>query len=228
MLIFPKRKPASVTDFTVHFSVNDAIQIEHQDQYYGSRVEEVRNDGLWISWPARGGIYLPLEVEQTVMLISSSQSGRYLYHVGIQERKGPSPALLKVLPRESLGQAEGRDFTRAPDTLPLTLLSLDVGSLRWGEKIEALTRNISAGGVTALVTKQQRFYAGERVELELALPSGDAVRARAVVIRCEPTVMLSPIYALALRFTEIQDQDQRRIVNRVFARQAELHRAGLL
>jgi hypothetical protein len=162
------------------------------------------------------------------MVISSSQSGRYLYHMVIQDRKGPSPALLKLFPRESLGQAEGRDFSRAPDALPITLVSLDVGSIRWGEKVQVTTRNISAGGFTAFVTKHQRFYAGERVEISMALPSGDPVRARAVVIRCEPSALLSPIYTLALRFTDIQEQDQRRIVNRVFTRQAELHRAGLL
>lgn len=227
MRLFGKRDDDSPIRFNRFFSVNDAVRLEVGGQYHASRVEDIEGDTLWIAEPASHGVPVRLIEGKPVVLISSIETGMRGYRSRfIGQRPGP-PAMLKLEPYEPLGRVQRRGFARVLDSLPVVFTVMSSKSKMLGVRVETRARNVSGGGLGLYVQRTQRPMVTDVVDVELFLPSGP-VRAAAQVVWVGDTPGAAEIFEIAVRFTSIGEADRQRIIRRVFAREAELHKVGLL
>lgn len=225
MQLFAKNKDADQINFSAHFAVNDPVRLDVRGRLYTSRVEDLLEDSLWIGAPLAGA---RLGIGDTFKLVSSQRAGMQGYRVRVEECQDGPPALLRVVPFQSLGKSQLRDYARVPDMLPVKFRVLDPTTKRGMKVVEATTRNISGGGLLVLVAREDRPLAGEELDLELSLSGVESVRCRGVAIRLDPIENIHDTFEMAVRFTNIEEQERKRIIKRVYSREADLRRAGLM
>jgi c-di-GMP-binding flagellar brake protein YcgR len=223
--LFAKSKSAEVVDFAAHFAVNDPVRLEIRGRLYTSRVEDLLEDSLWIGAPLAG---VRMVEGDTFKLVSSVRAGMQGYRVRVAESTEGPPTLLRVVPFQSLGKSQLRDYARVPDMLHLKFRVLDARAKRGMKSVEATTRNISGGGLLVLVAREDRPLTGEEIEIELSLSSFESVRCRGIAIRIDPIENIHDTFEMAVRFTNIDEEERKRIIRRVYTREAELRRAGLM
>ncbi|HEY3269364.1 MAG TPA: PilZ domain-containing protein [Armatimonadota bacterium] len=216
-------------EFEPHFAVNDSVKLRLRGKFHSSRVEDMDADGLWVAWPSVLGVPVRLhDNDEDVVLVSSVSSGMQGFKANIIERREGPPAVLRVVPREAVGAVQRRDYARVPDTVPVRFRILDVKAVKAGDTIETTSRNISGGGLLVFVERQSRPFAGDRLALDIDLPQAGTIRAQGQVIWVDNVKDSHELFEMALRFVDIREADRQTIIRRVYARQAELHRAGLM
>lgn len=225
MQLFAKNKTVEEVNFAAHFAVNDPVRMDVRGRLFTSRVEDLLSDSLWIGAPLAG---IRLGEGDTFKLVSSLRAGMQGYRVRVLERTDGPPTLLRVVPFQSLGKTQLRDYARVPDMLPLKFRVLDAQTKRGMKLVEATTRNISGGGLLVLVAREDRPLAGEEMELTVSLSTDESVRCRGIAIRIDPIESIHDTFEMAVRFTNIDEAERKRIIKRVYSREAELRRAGLL
>lgn len=230
-MIFSSKQKHLENDFKLYFSINDPIKLEYRGIYHSSRVEDVLENSLLIAWPAVYGVLMKHKEGESIVIISSVRSGMHGYRAEILKKVDGSHSMFEVAPREYLGKIQRRNFARVPDMFTVHFRITEPKSRRGNEMIETISKNISANGMLLAVDKDHRPMAGDLLELAFNLPGSDiAIRTHALVIRVDTIEQpgASNVYEIAVHFTDIRKQEQSLIVKRVFLRQTELHKSGLL
>ena len=71
---------------------------------------------------------------------------------------------------------EKREFERYPASLKVHILAMDPSGEHFSE--EGILRNISGGGANLLASEPERFFVGQKVDLNIHLPEEDDLSAR--------------------------------------------------
>jgi c-di-GMP-binding flagellar brake protein YcgR len=228
MRLFTKRKDDEEIGYAPFFAVNDPVRLEMRGRLFTSRVEDITSDGLWIATPLARGPGSRFNEGDTVKMVSSIRSGLQGFLVRIGEHQPGPPDMLFVLPVKALGKSQLRDFARVPDMLDIKFRVLEGNTIRGTKIALAKTRNISGGGLLVLVARDDRPFSGEEIEIDIAVATGEQVRCRGRVVRIDPIEGIHDSFEMAVRFTSIDEQDRKRLIQRVYSREAELRRVGLL
>jgi c-di-GMP-binding flagellar brake protein YcgR len=227
-MLFSSKHKDSFIDYKASFNINDSIKLEYRGRYHSSRVEDIGDDCLHIAWPAVYGSLLRIKEEDSITVISSIKSGMHGFRVQVRNRVDGPRATLEIVPIEDLGRVQRRNFARVPEMIPVWYRVVEPRSRRGFEMIETISKNISGGGMLMAVDREKRPFAGDVVEVHFDVPGGGPIHTRAEVIRVDELQGNSGAYEMAIRFMDVKKQDQNMIVKRVFAKQAELRKAGLL
>ncbi len=131
---------------------------------------------------------------------------------------------------EEITRIQRRSFVRVPSDFPITFLvpqrTGGVPFLRG----KGRSHDISAGGIRFHPETPIAIEPGDAITIQFALPhdteTTPPISAKGVVLRAKPhEALVAPI--LSIRFTEISNAAQQRIVQYAFRRQLELRAKGL-
>jgi len=205
------------------------IEIEGEKQRLASRVEEIKDNLLYISMPMRKGALVPLWPGQEIKLIFRDRFGI----VGgnsrvLSRRRDPLPYLVVVKPDRFFPINQKREYVRLQVSLPVRfrLLSEDNAGDNQDDTIfQGSTIDISAGGL--LLATRALLQKDQRIELELQLPDQDALYCKARVIRVWDRKRETDDFRVAVEFYDITDRIKDRIFKFIFQKQREWIKKGL-
>ncbi len=225
MLFGSKPKSTASLDLGSYFRVNDLVRLEYGGRYFPVRVEDLRGQSIWVSWPSLNGVAILPREGETLTVTSSQKTGLTGFRGKLKARHNGPPATLELAAEENLGSVQRRDFVRIPDALTVWYRIADPPLRRSAQVIQTISKNISGGGML-LSVKGDHPLKGDVLELQIKLPVG-IVQAKGLVVRSDPS-RGTDLWDIGIRFTQINDKDQRTVVQHVFNRQTELRKAGLI
>jgi len=206
------------------------IEVDGEKDRLASRVEEVKDNYLFISMPMKKGALVPLWPGQDVRLIF-----RYKHStVGgvsrvVSRRREPLPHLVVTLPQKLVAVNQKREFVRLPVSMPIRFKvvnrNVEVKSDEKVEIQEGLTIDISAGGL--LFTTKTLLQAGQLLELEIKLAEKDFLYLKANVVRVFDRKHQNEDWKVALIYDDINDRQRDRIFKFIFDKQREWIKKGV-
>lgn len=215
--------------------VNQLIEIEVDSgsnvSNLPSRVEEVRDDVLYISMPMRKGVLVPLSIGQKIKInIKYKQSIFAFLTTIIGRRREPIPTLIVNKPDSIIRINQKREYVRLATNLPLRfkMLTTDNNSDIDEENniLRATTIDISAGGV--LFTTKDNFKKTEKMEIELKLSDHELIICTAKVVRIFEKDRKTGETRVAVEFDNINEGQRDKIFRYIFEKQREWIKRGLV
>jgi c-di-GMP-binding flagellar brake protein YcgR len=186
-------------------------------QYFSRLVEET-SDTLRISAPEYEGSVLDLREGAAMRLWYTQGGGYWCLKTTVRtvyDREGET--FLELDRDGDVHRAQRRNHVRVDAAL---LLHARVEQ-HTGERIKALTRNISGGGVS--FRTNVRLDGGDKIVVSFYLPEhGGDITSRAKVVHAHPDPERPDQYIVACSFERMAITDRERIIRFLFFRQREL------
>lgn len=205
------------------------IEIEGEKERLASRVEEIKDNYLFISMPMKKGALVPLWPGQEIRLIfrdkHSSVGGASRV---VSRRREPLPHLIVNRPLKLVPVNQKREFVRLPVSLNVRFKVLDDTAVKTDEPpeiMEGTTIDISAGGL--LFTTKALLCTNQLLELELKLTEKDSIYCKANVVRVFDRKHQNEDWKVALIYEDIHERQRDRIFKFIFDKQREWIKKGL-
>lgn len=189
---------------------------QEQTVFYGSRIEMVRQDELWIAALQEKGVLVPVSVGEKVEVYLVGENELFCSQCVVKDRlrKGNIAYLVLQVPQEVV-RKQRREYVRFNVVLPVFLKKEE-------KTLSATTKNVSGGGMLVhLDEKKEALKPREEVFFCLHMNGGEIMGKAEVVRREEP-------HLYGFRFTSISDRDREEIIRYIFRQQVELRKKGLL
>lgn len=206
------------------------VELEPDGERLASRVEEIKDDCLYISMPMRKGALVSIWPGQTIRLIFKQKDGTFGSASRVITRKrDPLPYLVVDKPQRLAAVNQKREFVRLPVALKVRFRV--AGDNKTGEDPEVsdikegTTIDISAGGL--LFTTPEEIKQGQILELEVKLPGRDSIYCHAQVVRVFEKRKQTDDFRVALIFSDIQERQRDSIFRFIFEKQREWIKKGL-
>lgn len=209
--------------------INQLVEIELTEgditEYLPSRIEEIKEQYLYISMPMRKGTLLPMRIGQEIKIImrhKNSTVGFYTKVVG--RRREPIPYLIINKPDRIVPVNQKREYVRLDVSLPVRFRVIneeDNAPIEGG-----VTIDISAGG--ALFSTKAEIQVGQKMEIEIELSPGNAFSCYARTIRVfERDRQGKNAIQVAVEYDGITETDRDRIFKFIFQKQREWIKKGI-
>ncbi|HHV15583.1 MAG TPA: flagellar brake protein [Gelria sp.] len=207
--------------------VNQLIEIEltegDETEYLPSRIEEIKEQYLYIAMPMRKGTLLPLSTGQEIKVImrhKSSTVGFVTKVVG--RRREPIPYLIIDKPERIVPVHQKREYVRLNVALPVRFRIIEEGEE--AEIEEGLTIDISAGG--ALFTTKVVVQPEQKMKIEIQLLPKNIISCHAHVVRVFKTDKQD--IKVAIEYEDIREVERDKIFKFIFEKQREWIKKGLI
>ncbi len=197
-----------------------ALDTRGSAQYFSKLMEET-SESLRISQPEMQGMLLDLREGEPIRVWYTQSGGYWCLQstvLGIHEQAGET--IVEVARTGKVRRAQRRNHVRVD-------VSLLLHAERPGEdgeaaeRISAVTRNISGGGVS--FRSKEPFEEGEVISLGFYLPQhGGDISSKAKVVHTRPDPDRPDHYVVACMFQRMAISDRERIIRFLFFRQREL------
>jgi len=206
------------------------IEVEGEKGRLASRVEEIKDNYLFISMPMKKGALVPLWPGQEIKLIFRDKHSS----VGgvsrvISRRREPLPHLIVNRPQKLVPVNQKREFVRLPVSLTIRFKVVNPNAEVKPDEIpeiqEGLTIDISAGGL--LFTTKALLQAGQVLELEVKLTEKESIYCKANVVRVFDRKHQNEDWKVALIYEDINERQRDRIFKFIFDKQREWIKKGL-
>lgn len=201
------------------------VQTGPMEGTYSSRVQTVKDKFLVVEVPKVNGLYLPIDVDQEILLKHYREGATYEAESSVNLRNDDRDHPTMVLSKpEEIKRIQRRDFVRVPCDIEVTVRVINVGQNGSGESLpdsfSATIDDISAGGVQLKGPENLPLYTD--VELLFTLPGSETTMNEvfAEVVR-ESDSERSP-YVLGLEFTSITETKRNDIIQYVYDRQIDI------
>lgn len=203
---------------------------ERGSAQFFSRLVEETSDTLRISIPEMEGKLLPLNEGQALRLWYTQGGGYWCLHTVVRTiyRSG-SETIVEIERLGDVHRAQRRNHVRVDVSLMLHA-QVDVrsdapggasGQRLSGERISAVTRNISGGGVSFRTPTE--LQPKDRLSLTFYLPEhGGDISSKARVVHVAPDPEKEGQWVTACTFERMAITDRERIIRFLFFRQREL------
>jgi len=215
--------------------VNDELQVMTADAespcLCESRVEELTEGGLWISWPLEAGERIPISENQALTISFGSGDIAYAFDATVSATVLEPVALLAIRPTGPLRSFQRRDDfrMRAFAHVELTAKVVKIAHFKHTSHspyrvIRAETVNISAGGFT--IRHNAPVPRGTVFDVALTLPGEhrQPLALNAKLVRCtavQDADSVSSTFDLGFSFVRIPEGARARIVRFLFNAQRE-------
>jgi c-di-GMP-binding flagellar brake protein YcgR len=215
--------------------INDVLQVMTADAespgLCESRVEELTETGLWISWPLEAGERIPISENQALTISFGGGQTAYAFDATVIATVLEPVALLAVRATSPLRSFQRRDDfrMRASARVELTAKVVKIAHFKHASRspyqvITADTVNISGGGFT--IQHSAPVPRGTVFDVALTLPGEhrQPLSLSAQLVRCtavQDADSVSSMFDLGFSFVRISEAARARIVRFVFSAQRE-------
>jgi hypothetical protein len=226
MPFFGRSRTGKNGDLPLPFSPHEPIQAEYRGRYYSGQVQSCKAGGFWVAWTSVDRTAPRPGKAETITLFSSRGSEGEGFQAVVTENTDTGLSLLKIVAKVELRGVHRRRYVRIPYQFPVHFRNLNGASP--ARKVDTHTHDLSGGGVRVYVNKWDLPSPGDRLDLELEIPACALIRTKAEVSWTGRAGSSAVLYEMGLRFLDIREKDRELIFRRVFDRQVELHRSGLI
>ncbi len=191
-------------------------------EVYHSRIEEIYPDHLVVAMPMSKGYPVMFSKGNIFYGKVIFKGSAYQFSSKLLEKKiYPLPVWVISEPN-NIKQIQQRNFVRIDARLTVNVQLVQLND--FPEPMDAITRDISGGGV--LLILKRRLYNGDHVKLEIDIPTCASIRCNGQIVRVEKPQEDVMVYWTAVRFTEIMESDRSKIIQYVFKKQLERRQRG--
>ncbi len=218
--------------------IGKRLEIELFDEFderagpvFASKVEWVEDENaIYISAPIYENVLVPVKVGTNLNAYFVHEGNLYLLKTVILDReKRDNIALLKLKAREEIIKFQRRRYFRLEIELPVKLWELDpLAELQGRERkfFKGITRNISGGGLSVLLTEEIKPEKLLEIELEVGKRH---IKFVGKVVRSERFENGKAFkYEIGVDIKKIKDQDREAIIKFIFREQRKLIKKGLI
>jgi c-di-GMP-binding flagellar brake protein YcgR len=218
-------QPDFTNDIKTCITINDLLQVRLAENpgadTYHSRISDVSEGKLIISWPSHGGIRLMVHKDQLLLFHFMRDAVPHEFTGLVDAMDAAGLPRITVILRSAITRIQRRQNFRIRCMLPVEITSSlrvpgddSVTSLH----IRTTTSDLSASGLA--IRYSRPIPENSLVEVKLGLP-GDAPPIRIpcrVVYSCSPAEK-QVLYRTGLRFLSIGESERARIVRYVYRAQ---------
>ena len=209
------------------FKVNHRLEILVQKEdgtleIYKSRIEETNSENLVVAMPMSKGV--PISLRSGDTFSGRMPSGTLTYQFTsryIDRQLAPLPVWIISWPYE-VTKIQQRAFVRMDIMLPAFLTVKTNTKNNEQEKINAMTKDISGGGLQLIL--ETPFTLGDKIQVMVSIPESGMVTAVAEVTRVQKPQSDRPLFWVSAKFIDIQEKDRSNIIKFIFKKQLELRR----
>jgi c-di-GMP-binding flagellar brake protein YcgR len=218
MLFFRRLKEKLDIFDLVH--VNDRIQLEIENKTYVSRIEDIRGRQIFAAVPVDQGSYKHIAPGRSVIVNVFTPVGLRRFSAVAQGTEIDRVPVVVLTDFNDLGAIQRRHYVRIPQKLPVRYRK-DTGVDSLSPWFDAVTADISGGGLRLITNSPEQIKVGDFLEIELFLPDEKPIHAVANVVRVSGGPSLTST-AVGVQFVEIHPADRDRIVGFVFRKETEM------
>lgn len=202
------------------------IEVEGEKNRLASRVEEIKDNYLFISMPMRKGALVPLWPGQEIKLVFRDKTSTFGGDSRVvSRRREPLPHLIVTCPQKMVPINQKREYVRLPVSLKVRFKNTEAKTDGEIEIQEGMTIDLSAGGL--LLSTKVLLEAGQMLELKVDLTEKESIYCKANVVRVFPRKHQNEDWKVAINFADINDRQRDRIFKFIFDKQREWIKKGL-
>jgi c-di-GMP-binding flagellar brake protein YcgR len=214
-------------------SIGDKIEIDNRmlmknNTKLISQVLDVIDDKhMFIAMPIVNNVVVPIPTGEIIQIKYAKKSvGVFAFSARVLSRKHSEHlSYMKIERLSDVKKVQRRDFFRLDIVLDVTMKLVGTNGIGEGNSINALTKDISGGGLR--IISKTKLIANDLIDIDLKTDEG-IIHARGRVIRCVPYESSSSDYDIAVIFDSIQEQDRTQIISFIFNYQRKMKKKGLV
>ncbi|HBQ24773.1 MAG TPA: hypothetical protein DD791_00130 [Syntrophomonas sp.] len=209
--------------------INQLVEIELNEgdiaEYLPSRIEEIKEQYLYISMPMRKGSYIPMRIGQEIRIIMCYKKATVGFVTEVVgRRREPIPCLIINKPEHIVPVNQKREYVRLDISLPVQFRIIDEKDN--AEIKEGITIDISAGG--ALFYTKTEVNIGQKMEIKMQLSPKNTFSCYAHAIRVfKKRELEKNTIQVAVEFDGIDEAHRDRIFKFIFKKQRERIKKGI-
>lgn len=218
-----------------NIKVNQLVEIEIDSDTPSanlpSRIEEIKDEYIYVSMPIKKAVLFPLRIGQEIKIIIRYQQSLFAFKTNVVgRRREPIPVLIINKPESIQRINQKREYVRLEASLTIRFRILELVKGLEGDKestiYQANTMNISAGGV--LFSTRQKLKTSDTIEIELQLPEQEPILCKAKIVRVFAQDRVTSEAKVAVEFDDITESQRDRIFKYIFDKQREWIKKGLV
>jgi c-di-GMP-binding flagellar brake protein YcgR len=203
--------------------VNSKIEIEMEDGFYKSNIQDVGEDTIGISIPVNEGKYLPLRRGDSIRCIyfHKKQKQMYSFDTVVTSRRIDRVLIIDIKKPENIRFYQRRNFVRVPMTMDIlcAIVPTVKDSKHLDDQIDffnATSLNISGGGMKLSIDigLERRFSYGKI--LLLTIPAGNEnITVKGRLVRIDRDIKKRKLIC-GVSFINIDEKNREKIIALVF------------
>ncbi len=201
-----------------------------ETEYYATRVEDIRPEGIVLAMPMRKAI--PVFLQEGNMFEGKIIKNGVLYAFQSQlfsKTLSPLPVWVVSEP-DKIKKIQLRSFVRLDIGLQASIWALDADGARLdGTHQSVVTKNISAGG--ALVASPAGYSFDTKVLVHINCDNDMVIKSEGVIVRSVPEFREAgapPLYSVGIEFLQLEERERRHIIQFINAKQIERRQRDVL
>ncbi len=215
------------------FKVNNRVEIEREDGYYKSIIQDIKDDSLYISIPVSEGSYLPLHENEQITGLYFNGRDILKFTTIVTGRKIDKILMLKIKKPESYKKVQRRSFVRINVLLDTCcacmnktkeLKDITKGQFNGNLDVEffnATILDLSGGG--AKLSSKRELFLGEIIIMSIPFDE-ETITLKSKIVRKEKDDNNVTIYGV--KFIEVDDRNREKIIRFIFmTMRKQLHRS---
>ncbi|GAA0746197.1 flagellar brake protein [Clostridium oceanicum] len=215
------------------FKVNNRVEIEREDGYYKSIIQDIKDDSLYISIPVSEGSYLPLHENEQITGLYFNGRDILKFTTIVTGRKIDKILMLKIKRPESYKKVQRRSFVRINVLLDTCcacmnktkeLKDITKGQFNGNLDIEffnATILDLSGGG--AKLSSKRELFLGEIIIMSIPFDE-ETITLKSKIVRKEKDDNNVTVYGI--KFIEVDDRNREKIIRFIFmTMRKQLHRS---
>lgn len=211
-------------EFDIDFEINSKIeiQIDDEDRYYKSNIQDLGEDYIGISAPVDKGRYLPLRKDEKIRCMYIYKKNIYSFYTVVISRKLENKVLMIQIKKPyEVKLSQRRSFVRVPLVVDVLCVLIpeqrDLKHLSCQiDFFNATSLNISGGGMKLSVSMKQEneLRTGSIVMITIPVKGGN-VTVKGNIVRIDKN-MESQLLICGITFLDLEEESREKIIELVF------------
>jgi c-di-GMP-binding flagellar brake protein YcgR len=207
-------------------AINELLQVQWHDDpdpaTYRSRIENIVDEKLLVTWPTSAGIRMPVHADQ-MLNFSLVREGTAYSFTGLVDSTATEPLpQITVIINSEIHRVQRRQNYRIKSLVPIEISGEVRGSSGKESTLplffKTITYNISAGGIA--IRNPKGVAEGSLLEAKLALPDQELIiKAPCRVVYNEPAFDNTILQQSGIQFLAISEKERARIVRYIYRTQ---------
>lgn len=207
----------------IDFDINSKIeiQVDNDDRYYKSNIQDLGEDYIGISLPVNNGKYLLLRKGDRIRCIYFREKKIYGFYTVVLDRKSDKILMIQIKKPDQVKLTQRRDFVRVPlindvlcvlipDSRDLKHLSCQINFFN------ANSLNISGGGMKLSVDMKYKNEIRLGSTLMVTIPiKDDNVTVKGKIVRIDKNTQ-NKLLICGITFLDLEEDSREKIIKLVF------------
>ena len=215
-----------INEFETGPWVNELLQVRLPDDEnpgnYRSRIDDIVEKKLLVTWPTEKGVYLPLHVDQMLNFSVVRDSNAYAFS-GLVDTVAQEPKpVVSIIVSSPVERIQRRQDFRVKCLIPLEVVATpaetSVGLQAAALTMKTATYDLSASGISLRTAKL--IPEGTLPDIKIALPDGGpTIETTCKVVHCFAPPENPNKFHIGIKFQKIEENNKARIVRFIYRTQ---------